>query len=252
MATPHTRAWQAFEENLDSIGHMLALSSREAVALKTQAARLRTFTGTLSGKSLMTKLGRAKLVRWLNRIVKTLKTSGDRMQTINRWQVVMMVTCIEAYLQDVLATAARLDPELMKNSEQHAQYADVIAAISLDAPADKLRVRWARNWLSDGGPARWISRFRKMGATGYAADLGSRLELYWGIRHIVVHAAGVATPDFLKRHPSVVAAAGDRVRVNHRDLKKFFEAVWEFMEPTEKFFLARYTGMVCRNIGTTK
>ena len=137
MATPHTRAWQAFEENLDSIGHMLALSSREAVALKTQAARLRTFTGTLSGKSLMTKLGRAKLVRWLNRIVKTLKTSGDRMQTINRWQVVMMVTCIEAYLQDVLATAARLDPELMKNSEQHAQYADVIAAISLDALADE-------------------------------------------------------------------------------------------------------------------
>src|SRR6267154_4163295 len=96
MATPHTRAWQAFEENLDSIGHMLALSRREAVALETQAARLRTFTGTLSGKSLMTKLGRAKLVRWLNRIVKTLKTSGDRMQTINRWQVVMMVTCIEA------------------------------------------------------------------------------------------------------------------------------------------------------------
>src|SRR5262245_33555232 len=140
VPTPHTSAWLAFEENLDSIGHMLALGSREAVALKAQAARLRTFTGTLSGKSLMTKLVRAKVVRWLNRIAKTLKTTGDRMQTITRWQVVMMVTCIEAYLQDVLSTAAMLDPELMKNSEQRAQYADVIAATTLDALADKLRV----------------------------------------------------------------------------------------------------------------
>lgn len=223
---------------------MLTLGSREAVALKAHAARLRSFTGTLSGKSLSTKPARAKLLRWVNRIVRTLKTSGDRMQTITRWQVVMMVTCIEAYLQDVLSAAASLDPELMKNSEQRAQYADVIAATSLDALADKLRVRWARNWLSDGGPTRWISRFRKMGATGYSVDLDSRLERYWGIRHIVVHAAGVATPDFVKRHPGVVAAGGDRVRVSHRDLKKFFEAVWDFMEPTEKFFLARYPGMV--------
>ena len=242
--TPHTRAWLAFEENLDSIGHLLALGSREAVALKAQATRLRTFTATLSGKSLLTKPGRAKVVRWLNRIVKTLKTSGGRMQTITRWQVVMMVTCIEAYLQDVLSTAASLDPELMKNSEQRAQYADVIAATSLDALADKLRARWARNWLSDGGPTRWISRFSKMGVTGYSDDLASRLERYWGIRHVVVHAAGVTTPDFVKRHPGVVAAAGDRVRVTHRDLKKFFEAVWEFMGATENFFLARYPAII--------
>jgi hypothetical protein len=244
VPVPHTRAWLTFEENLESIGHMLTMSGREADALKAQATRLRTFTATLSGKSLLTKPARAKVVRWLNRIVRTLKTSGDRMQTITRWQVVMMVTCIEAYLQDVLSTAASLDPELMKNSEQRAQYADVIAATSLDALADKLRARWARNWLSDGGPTRWISRFRKMGVTGYSDDLASRLERYWGIRHVVVHAAGVATPDFVKRHPGAVAAAGDRVRVSHRDLKKFFEAVWEFMGPTENFFLARYPAMI--------
>lgn len=154
VPAPHTRAWLTFEENLESIGHMLTLSGREADALKAQATRLRTFTATLSGKSLLTKPARAKVVRWLNRIVRTLKTSGDRMQTITRWQVVMMVTCSEAYLQDVLSTAASLDPELMKNSEQRAQYADVIAATSLDALADKLRARWARNWLSDGGPTR--------------------------------------------------------------------------------------------------
>jgi hypothetical protein len=198
----------------------------------------------LLSKGLSTKPTQAKLLRSLKGFDRTLKTRVDRIQTITRWQVVMMVTCVEAYLQDVLSTAASVDPELMSKSEQRARYADVIAATSLDALANKLRVRWARGRLSDGGPTRWISRFGKMGATGYSADLAPRLELYWGIRHVVVHAAGIATPDFVKRHPGVVAAAGDRVRVNHRDLKKFFDAVREFIEPTEKFFLARYPAMV--------
>jgi hypothetical protein len=102
------------------------------------------------------------------------------------------------------------------------------------------------------GPTRWISRLGKMGVTGYSADLAPRLEHYWGIRHVVVHAAGIATADFVKRHPDVVVAAGDRVRVTHHDLKKFFDAVQEFMEPIEKFFLARYPAMVAATSAQTK
>ena len=83
-----------------------------------------------------------------------------------------------------------------------------------------------------------------MGARDYPADLGPRLERFWGIRHVIVHAAGVATADFVKRHPGVVKAAGNRVRVNHHDLKKFVDAVGEFVEPTDGFFLARYPSML--------
>jgi hypothetical protein len=242
VPTPHTRASLAFEQNLDSIKHMLTLSHREAVGIKAHASR---FGNSLkNGVDLATKAARAKLVRSLKRFVKTLETRRKRFETITLWQVVMMVTCVEAYLQDVLTAAASVDPELMSNSEQRALYADVIAATSLETLANDLRARWARGWLSDGGPSRWIERLGKMGARGYPNDLGPRLERLWGVRHVVVHTAGVATADFVKRHPGVVAAAGDRVRVNSHDLKKFFEAIRDFMVPTEAFFLARYPSLL--------
>jgi hypothetical protein len=132
----------------------------------------------------------------------------------------------------------------MSKSEQRAPYADVITAASLEALANDLRARWARGWLSDGGPSRWISRLGKMGARGYPDDLGSRLERFWGIRHVVVHAAGVATADFVKRHPGVVGVAGNRVRVNSHDFLRFVLAVRDFIEPTDGFFLARYPSML--------
>src|SRR6185436_19306976 len=97
-----------------------------------------------------------------------------------------------------------------------------------------------RGWLNEGGPSRWIERLGKMGARGYSKDLGPRLERFWGIRHVVVHAAGVATADFVKRHPGVVKAPGNRVRVDYHDLEKFVEDVGGFVEPTDRYFLGRY------------
>jgi hypothetical protein len=156
----------------------------------------------------------------------------------------MSVTCVEAYLQDLLSVAASVDPELMSESQQLAPYADVIAATSLTELANELRARWARGWLSDGGPTRWISRLERMGARGYPVDLVPRLELISGIRHAAVHAAGVATVDFVKRHPGVVTAAGDRLRVKSKDYAAFFDAIKGFVEPTERFFLARYPSLL--------
>jgi hypothetical protein len=248
VPTPHTRALLAFEQNLESIGHMQQLSRHQVALMKAQVAKAtQVATFAKEQRDLATKPGQTKLVRSLNRLTRLLKTLEVRIegfQTITRWQVVMLVTCVEAYLQDVLTAAASVDPELMSKSEQRAPYADVITAASLEALANDLRARWARGWLSDGGPSRWISRLGKMGARGYPDDLGPRLERFWGIRHVVVHAAGVATADFVKRHPGVVGAAGNRVRVNHHDLKKFIEAVRDFIEPTDGFFLARYPSML--------
>ncbi|MDO8715578.1 MAG: hypothetical protein Q7J73_02040 [Dehalococcoidales bacterium] len=252
----------ALEENLDGIVHMLKVSRHEFSGLRAQAARLGAFIDNdfdlpkkdlaATPKQLQSRLTLAKLNRSLERFRKTLDTRTERFLTITRWQVVMLVTCVEAYLQDVLTTAASVDPKLMSKSEQYAPYADVISAASLDALANELRARWARGWLSDGGPTRWIARLEKMGARGYPKDLGPRLERFWGVRHVVVHAAGVATADFVKRHPGVVKAAGDRVRVNHHDYGKFVEAVREFLDPTEAFSLARYPSMLAVSTAPAK
>ena len=91
-----------------------------------------------------------------------------------------------------------------------------------------------------------------MGARGYPDDLAPRLELIWGIRHAVVHAAGVATKDFVKRHPGVVKAAGDRLRVGTKDYAAFLGAVKSLMEPTEQFFLARYPPLAAASNSSVK
>lgn len=248
VSTPHTRALLAFEQNLDSIGHMQRLTGHQLALIKAQVAKAnQVATFALEQRALATKPGNTKLTRSLKRLTRLLETLNFRMEgfhTITLWQVVMLVTCVEAYLQDVLTAAASVDPELMSKSEQRAPYADVIAATSLEVLANDLRTRWTRGWLSDGGPSRWIERLGKMGARGYPNDLGPRLERFWGIRHVIVHTAGVATADFVKRHPGVVGAAGNRVRVNFHDLKRFIQAVKGFIEPTDGFFLTRYPSML--------
>ena len=147
VPTPQTRAMLVFEENLDSFGHLLQLTLAEVARIETQAARLRGFVA----KGPVTKPGVGKATRLLKRVAKTVKSATDRVEIITLWQVVMLVTCVEAYLRDVLAAAASVDDELMNKSEQRAVYADVIGAASLEALAHDLRVRWARGWLRDRG-----------------------------------------------------------------------------------------------------
>jgi hypothetical protein len=244
---PHTIAWLAFEKNLDSINHMMALQLRELAVMKSATTRAKTSVtnATEARKAPDRARGGAvgKHLRSIRGSIETLNVGIDRITVSWLWQVVMLVTCVDAYLQDVLCSAASVDSELMSKSEHPTTYADVVAALSLEELASGLRARWARGWVSDGGPTRWISRLTKMGARGYSDDLAHRLERIWGIRHVVVHSAGAATAEFVKRHPGVVAGHGDRVRVMGPEFILFVQAVHEFTEPTEAYFLARYPSL---------
>jgi hypothetical protein len=237
-----TKAATAFARNLKSLDHILALTRREALLLKRRQPQLEASMANF--RDFKTKPGAVKLRRSMERFIHTTNARIERLDTVRLWQVVVLVTCVEAYLQDILTLAAGVDGELMSKSEQVAPYSDVIASTSLDELANELRRRWARGWLSDGGPTRWISRLKRMGARGYPDDLGPHLELMWGIRHVVVHAAGTATLDFVKRHPGIVNAAGDRVPLKARDLQKFVANVRSIVEPTERFFASRYPSLV--------
>lgn len=147
--TPHTRASKALMQNLTSVTRVLNLSAHEAKVARALAARAIKFVNERCDHA--TKRGQAKMVRSMNRLTKTLDDRLSRIQTLFLWQTVILVTCIEAYLQDMLAASASVDPKLMSQSEQRAMYADIIAATSLEALASGLRTRWARWWLGDGG-----------------------------------------------------------------------------------------------------
>jgi hypothetical protein len=220
---------------------MIYLGGREIRLIKAKATRLERFLHKIG--DLKTKENTAKLVRSAQHFANGIQPQLERYGTTTLWQVVMLVTCVEAYLQDVLTAAASIGPELMNESQQKVPYADVIAANSLEELSNEMRARWARGWLRDGGPTRWISRLGKMGARCYPTDLAPQLELIWGIRHTVVHSGGIATAEFVRRHPGVVKAAGTPLRVGTRDIVRYIDATKVFMTPTEEFFLARYPSL---------
>src|SRR5258705_4735793 len=90
---PQTKASRALEQNLRIISHMLALGRREIAAVNT-AARRRT-------KTLRADLAKGrekvKLLLSLDRFDATLDLRLAQLDTAMLWQVVMLVTCIEAY-----------------------------------------------------------------------------------------------------------------------------------------------------------
>jgi hypothetical protein len=249
-AEPKTAAMVTFEKNLDSVHHLLSMSGRETIIIRASAKRTKAVTDAVIPKVTSLRAAGAPIGRELRKLERSIDSLNsrvdkgvERLLTAALWEVVILVTAAEAYLHDVLKSAAKIDPSLMEKSQQPIRYADVVHAGSIEELADEMRSRWARGWVDDGGPTRWISRLEKMGARGFATDLPPQLERIWGIRHVVVHSAGVATPDFVRHHPGVVVAVGDRVRVSTRDIGAFAKQLGAFVEPVEEYVLKRYPAL---------
>jgi hypothetical protein len=237
---PCSSAWKTLEDNLDMVGHFLHLVNVEVDSFQRRTDEARS--ATEAARAAIQSRDHLEAQRLLNESSDKLSGGGheERLQTVALWIVVMLVTCVEGYLQDLLVEAAGIDKRLMNDTAQTASYNEILAATTTSELAQALRTRWARNWTNDGGPRVWIDRLDRMGVKTFAPDLAARLELIWGIRHITVHGAGVASADFVKRHPTAVAAVGDRVTVEFESLSAYWRSAFEFADAAEAFFCARY------------
>jgi hypothetical protein len=235
----HTTAWLTLEANLDAVIHLLAFQTREIRSLETSARRIAT--KPMPDLSVRSKSG-VDFTRSLRKFSRRVGTAADRLNATRLWLSVMLVTCVETYLQDVLGAAARHDPALIRTSELTFTGPAIMDAASLDQLKDAVCDRWARSWLR-GGPSDWMARLHKMGARGFGKDLGARLERLWGIRHVVVHSAGVATPEFVRRHPDLRVTTGSHVPMSLPDFQVYLIAAMGLVEPAESMFLARYPAL---------
>lgn len=157
-----------------------------------------------------------------------------------QWYAVMIVTMAETYLHDILSYCAKLDPVLMEASELKTTYQDLLSAESLESLAAGMRDRWAQNFISDGGPSRWVEGLSRMGARGWEDGLIPRLERLWGVRHIVVHRNGVVNQDFLDHHPDLGYKIGEDIKVDGDFVRDYAIAVISFCKTVDRFFHARY------------
>ena len=190
---------------------------------------------------LLTQL-QADIDRFRADVVREAQSSAEARQTLSRWIAVMLVTFVETYLQDVMAEVARIEPEIMNNTKQAAEYDDIINAASIADLAGELRSRWARNFTGDGGPTKWASRLANRGAGEYDPDVVASMERLWGVRHVVIHNAGRANHGFIRRHKPAAVTVGDLVPITDSDVSAWLTAIGSFVDQTDKHFVGYLKG----------
>ena len=65
-------------------------------------------------------------------------------------------------------------------------------------------------------------------------------KLSWGVRHVIVHSGGVATPDFVRRHPDFGAKVGDSILIRSDQLIEWISVIGHFVDVTDFYFVKRY------------
>jgi hypothetical protein len=221
-----TPAYATFQKNVADMHRLFMVVEEDLFNREREAERLaRKVQKRLPGST-----------QSFERIYRDVSKTIDFVQ---RWCIVMVVTAAETYLQDALAYCALVDPSIMSDVAQVASYNEVLGAQSTQDLAGLLRLRWARNFVDKGGPATWIERLQRMGARPFRSALGADLEKIWGIRHVVVHRAGVVTHDFAQRYPEFEAEPSQLL---HLDMPVVFEAsdrIEEFARHTDSLISGR-------------
>jgi len=127
----------------------------------------------------------------------------------------------------------------MKGTKERITYQDALNAKSIEELKLKFRPKWARRFVDNGGPTKWIESLKAMGATGYRPETVSHMETLWGVRHLIVHSAGIANAEFVRSHPELKAQVEKRFIVNGAQIKQWSAAMYDFVEITDRYFVWR-------------
>jgi hypothetical protein len=167
----------------------------------------------------------------------------EALEFLNNWQLVMMVTFVETYLQDVLSDAAKEDASIIKDSKISASYEEVISSSSLEALADDIRYKWASRNFITCGPTKWIERLRQMGAKNLSSVLAKPMEEIWGIRHLIVHNSGIVTREFIRIHPHCKSKVGNEYNVSSKSINRYCTVLYTFIIQTDAYLLQRFPSL---------
>ena len=79
-----------------------------------------------------------------------------------------------------------------------------------------------------------------MGARGYRPETAKEMETLWGVRHLLVHSVGVATPEFVRRHPEIGVKVGESILIRSDQLSAWIRVAYHFVDVTDFYFVQRY------------
>lgn len=79
---------------------------------------------------------------------------------------------------------------------------------------------------------------------GYDSQISKNMETLWGVRHVIVHSAGIATPEFVRRHPEFGASIGKNLVIRLDQISQWIKMIYDFVDVTDSYFAQRYATAV--------
>jgi hypothetical protein len=152
------------------------------------------------------------------------RASYGALKTTHYWLTVVLATLIEAYLKDGLAFMVLHDPAM------HSLPGWEPREERNRASARRFSRRWMR---SHKGPSRWLEGLQELGITGFVPDLAETLNEMLGVRHLVVHSAGVVDEEYLRHHPTSLWRLGAEAEIDEGMLRGFIQGAFDFFAPIE-------------------
>jgi len=230
--TSETDAYKNFQVNLDHLGRLLELMPVELTR------SVNTLKRRISREVKKIKKTSNADIDAIQRALSDMSVGVDHFVHVHgflySWMSVMLVTFVEAYMEENLELIARKNPKLLKNVDP-IPFETVFESDSLEDLKVELGEQWARKTLR-GGPGRWLKRLQEIGARGYEKDCCFRMEHLWDTRNLIVHAQGVVNKAYVKKYANLKLKPGDRVRVAGNLFKWWINGLKDFIEPTDQFF----------------
>ena len=164
------------------------------------------------------------------------------LKTTTYWLTAILATLVEAYIKDVLTFAAEVDASVMKACPVDSPSRGKAKQSAKEGRSAALSARsWARAWLrAHKGPHEWVRGFEELGVIGLDSDLGDRLHELVGVRHLVVHAAGVVDEEYLQHHPASPWPLGSEALLDDDAIRAFIRTTFDFFAPIEAHFVGQY------------
>jgi len=163
------------------------------------------------------------------------------LKTTSYWLTAILSTLIEAYMKDLLTFVALVDPRIIEVAPKSPVPPGTAQATETKRDIAPAARRWARAWLrSRKRPREWIAGFEQLGVTGFTPNLSHRLYELLGVRHLVVHSAGIVDQEYLRHHPTSPWPLGSEASIDEGMLHGFVQTTFEFFAPIEAHFVNRY------------
>jgi hypothetical protein len=152
-----------------------------------------------------------------------------------RWMSVMLVSFLEAFMEDGLIEVGTRNPKMIKSREVQSNV--VFEAESLDALHACLRRQWAHDAIRPDGPKTWCRVLRDFGAPPLNQATISSVQHLWDTRNLIVHSRSIADPAYAKKYARLGAVSGSQVKVNLAVFGAWLGPVTELVEWADKQYL---------------